>query len=251
MEAVATQLHQNINGINRYNNGPRSVIKTKMEEKKGYRIVPMAVKDTERVINFLRTYFFHDEPLNIAVGLLDEPGAVCDELEDYCRGSIPDGVSLMALSPSDELLGVSICGVMKREDGETKDEALEECNNKKFERILRLLTQVGIESDVFSQFPDVDRILEIRVVSVSVKARGQGIAKTFFYDGAKAMAKEKGIPLIKVDCTSHFSGIIAKNLGYECIYQLDYADFKDPEGKPYLEPPSPHRTCKTCVLRVD
>ncbi|CAB0019408.1 unnamed protein product [Nesidiocoris tenuis] len=70
----------------------RTVSKPKMEEKekRGYKIVPMTVEDTERVIDFLWTYFYHDEPLNIAVGLLDEPGSKADELEDYCRGSIPE-----------------------------------------------------------------------------------------------------------------------------------------------------------------
>ncbi|BET00919.1 Hypothetical protein NTJ_13735 [Nesidiocoris tenuis] len=252
MEAMATYQRNIKTFFSEY--VTRTVSKPKMEEKekRGYKIVPMTVEDTERVIDFLWTYFYHDEPLNIAVGLLDEPGSKADELEDYCRGSIPEGVSLMAISPDGELLGVSICGIMKRSEGEQgKDDALSECKNKKFERILRLLATVDSESDVFGHFPEVDQILEIRVVSVSEKARGQGIAKTFFYEGAIAVAKEKGIPLIKADCTSHYSGIIAAKLGYECIYQINYGEFKDENGVPYLEPPAPHTSCKTCVLRVD
>lgn len=229
----------------------RTVGKPKMEEKKGYRIVPMTTQDTTKVITFLRSYFFLDEPLNIAVGLLDEPGSVCHELEQYCKESITDGVSLMAFSPSDELIGVSICGIMRRSEGEVKDEALNECRNKKFERILRLLTRANTDCDMFSRYPGVDEILEIRIVSVSEKARGQGIAKAFFLEGAKATAKEKGIPLIKVDCSSHFSGLIAAKLGFECIYQLNYSDFVDEDGNPYLEPPNPHRTLKTYILWVE
>ena len=56
-----------------------------------YSIVPITVEDSDKVVHFLRTFFFRDEPLNVAVGLLDEPGATCKELEEYCVNCIPEG----------------------------------------------------------------------------------------------------------------------------------------------------------------
>lgn len=56
-----------------------------------YSIVPILNKDKDRIINFLRKFFFRDEPLNVAIGLLDEPTTTCPELEEFCVNCIPDG----------------------------------------------------------------------------------------------------------------------------------------------------------------
>lgn len=64
-----------------------------MVEAVGYDIVRISVQDSERVLDFLKKFFFRDEPLNICVGLLDEPGSTCAELESYCMNTIPEGSS--------------------------------------------------------------------------------------------------------------------------------------------------------------
>lgn len=56
-----------------------------------YTIVPITKDDSEKVVYFLRKFFFRDEPLNVTVGLLDEPNTTCPELEEYCTNCIPDG----------------------------------------------------------------------------------------------------------------------------------------------------------------
>lgn len=56
-----------------------------------YTIIPITNDVKDRVVNFLRKFFFRDEPLNMAVGLLDEPNANCTELEEYCLACIPNG----------------------------------------------------------------------------------------------------------------------------------------------------------------
>ena len=56
-----------------------------------YTIVPITKDDAEKVVHFLRKFFFRDEPLNVAIGLLDEPHSTCPELEAYCMNCIPDG----------------------------------------------------------------------------------------------------------------------------------------------------------------
>lgn len=56
-----------------------------------YKIVPLTEKDTDKVIHFLRKFFFRDEPLNVAIGILDESNTTCPELEEYCTSCISDG----------------------------------------------------------------------------------------------------------------------------------------------------------------
>lgn len=69
----------------------RSYSMDEIPKKTPYTIVPITNKDVEKVVHFLRKFFFRDEPLNVAVELLDEPNATCQELEEYCVNCIPEG----------------------------------------------------------------------------------------------------------------------------------------------------------------
>ncbi|KAL1131987.1 hypothetical protein AAG570_011597 [Ranatra chinensis] len=210
----------------------------------------MGANHSDRAIHFLRKFFFKDEPLNICVGLLDEPGSTCAELERYCLESIQDGVSLMAVTPDDQLVGVCLSGIVKKEDAEdSKGDSLEECANPKFKKILNLLTTVSKECDIFQRYPHLDTVLEIRVVSVDNAYRGQGIAKALF-DQTKKLAKELSVPMVRVDCTSHYSAMAVARLGFQPIYTLQYSHHLDNSGQPVFQPEPPHSCVKTFIMHV-
>jgi hypothetical protein len=58
-----------------------------------YKIVQVTPKDTEKVLEHLRKFFFLEEPLNICIQLLGENGdEECHELEEYCAQTIPEGI---------------------------------------------------------------------------------------------------------------------------------------------------------------
>jgi hypothetical protein len=58
-----------------------------------YKIVHVTPKDTEKVLEHLRRFFFREEPLNIYIKLLGENGDEdCYELEEYCSQTIPEGI---------------------------------------------------------------------------------------------------------------------------------------------------------------
>ncbi|XP_054264813.1 arylalkylamine N-acetyltransferase 1-like isoform X2 [Macrosteles quadrilineatus] len=213
-----------------------------------YSIVPISNRDSDRVLDFLRRFFFRDEPLNVCVGLLDGPEETCPDLEQYCLDSIPDGVSLMAVSPSGKLLGVCINGVLSRQP-EDCDKDNTECSNPKFDKIQKLLKFVYNESNVFGQFSEVDKLLDIRVCSVDDACRGHGIAKNLF-EKTKLLAQELGMPLVRVDCTSHFSAKAVERLGFHCVYTLLYSEYLDREGEPVFVPEFPHTCVKTFVCPV-
>lgn len=219
-------------------------------ESQGHRFVKIANNDGERVLQFLRRFFFMDEPLNIAVGLLDEPGSTCSELEQYCIDSIPDGVSFMAVNSSGEVIGVCLNGVDVRGKSNDEDSKNFECRNPRFGKILGLLQNVNKQSDVFGQFPEVDRMLEVRILSVDDAYRGQGIAKALI-EKTRLEGEKMGIPLMRVDCTSHFSAKAVARLGFHCVYTLQYADYLDKEGQRVFHPPPPHTCCKTFVRHLN
>jgi len=68
--------------------------------------------DKLRVLKFLRRFFFRDEPLNQSIQLIPEgEDSTCEELEDYCsHGSFENDLSLMAVSTSGSIVGVSLNG---------------------------------------------------------------------------------------------------------------------------------------------
>lgn len=130
--------------------------------------------DTERVIIFLRKFFFQDEPLNVNVKLL-ESQTTCIELEDYSLQSIKDGVSVMAINETDDIVGVCLNGISGRDDAIEDDQT--ECKNEKFAKIIKLLDYVDKEVNIFDRYPDIDKMLIIKIISVDTNCRGRGIAK--------------------------------------------------------------------------
>lgn len=58
-----------------------------------YTIVPITNNDKQTVATFLREFFFRDEPLNVAIGLLEESDSAT-KLEHYCTGYLQYGISL-------------------------------------------------------------------------------------------------------------------------------------------------------------
>jgi hypothetical protein len=63
-----------------------------------YKIVQVTPKDVEVVLEHLRKFFFREEPLNICVKLLGERGdEECNELENYCVQTIPEGTYHLGL----------------------------------------------------------------------------------------------------------------------------------------------------------
>ncbi|CAH1390089.1 unnamed protein product [Nezara viridula] len=222
------------------------ISKSPMAEPKGYKVVPITNDDIETVLSFLRKFFFRDEPLNLCIGLLDEQ-PTCEELEKFCVEPIPDGFSLKAVSPSGEIIGVCLNGVVKRSD---VDEEEMECNNAKFRKIQELLDKVYTEADIFGRFPDVEKFLDIRVASVDEAYRGRGIAKALF-DETRRIAGENGFEMVKADATSHFTALAVIKLGFHCIYTLNYAEYKDEDGQVIFSPEDPHTCVKTFVYRIN
>ncbi|XKL64949.1 hypothetical protein PGB90_005035 [Kerria lacca] len=216
-----------------------------------YTIIPITNDVKDRVVNFLRKFFFRDEPLNMAVGLLDEPNANCTELEEYCLACIPNGMSIMAVSPSGYILGMCLNEIKIRDQKENNDSKInDECANPKCKKILQLLATMNKCSDVFGHFPTAEKLLEIVILSVDESCRGQGICKTLV-EKTKEMAIQKNFPLIKVDCTSHFSAKAVSRLGFHCIYTISYMDYVDSEGNRVFKTKSPHSSAKTFVLPLN
>lgn len=69
--------------------------------------------------------------------------------------------------------------LVTKEQTETENttEDIKHCQNPKFKKILQLLSFLKKQSNVFGLYPDIDKVLDIVILSVDESYRGQGICK--------------------------------------------------------------------------
>jgi len=82
------------------------------------------------------------------------------------------------VSPNGDLMGVILNILTCREVGEKNDESEGDTkDNSKFSDITTFLDKVEREADVFKKYPNIDRIMDIKIISVDESFRGQGVCK--------------------------------------------------------------------------
>ncbi|XP_063915207.1 arylalkylamine N-acetyltransferase 1-like isoform X1 [Zophobas morio] len=209
-----------------------------------YAIEIITANDKEEVVQFLRTFFIRDEPLNYSIGLLDGR-PTCVELEEYSLKDLDNGLNLKAVC-NGKIIGVCLNGILER--GYTDEIEEVTCPDKKFAKILRLLDHVAVESKIFTHFPDVNKAITVKILSVDSSLRGRGIAKDLM-NKTRDMAKELSCGLMTADCTSHFTAKALKRLSFECVYSLKYEDYKV-NGEVVFTPEKPHEAVTVYAQRI-
>lgn len=213
---------------------------------KEYEIAIAHLEDQEDILNFLRESFFKDEPLNKFLGLINENSPRCVDLEKFAMKDLANGLNLKAVH-NGKIIGVCLNGLLKRGYLENPENELK-ITDEKFTKIVRLLDKTALESDVFQKFPDSDKAVTVKIISVDGAYRGQGIAKELL-NKTREIAKEVGAGFVTVDCTSHFTALALKKLGFQLHYSLKYAEHRE-EGQVVFKPEPPHEACTVYVQKV-
>lgn len=65
----------------------------------------------------------------------------------------------------------------------------------------------------------------------------------------REIARERGCGFMTVDCTSHFTAMALKRLGFEKIWGLNYSDYK-PNGEVVFEPEEPHKAVTVYAQKI-
>ncbi|XP_075155956.1 arylalkylamine N-acetyltransferase-like 7 [Haematobia irritans] len=189
------------------------------------------------VIRHLKENFFADEPLNKAAGLCQR-GLGNRDLEHHSLETLEDNLSLMAVTDNNEIAGVILNGILRPGDIEASQKKLELNDDEKFKKIFRLLYTINLKEDMFQRF-DVDKIFDVRILSVDGRFRGQGIAK-HLASHSEDIAREYGFKLMKTDATGIFSQKIFKSHGFEVALEQYYNKYVDELSRPILNVESPH-----------
>lgn len=192
----------------------------------------------ERVIDHLRRNFFADEPLNRAAGLCQQGGGN-NELEQHSLATLQDQLSLMAVDERDsQIAGVILNGVLHPGDTEQALDKLHLSTDINYKKIFELLYKHNLQVDLFVRY-NVDRIFDVRILSVDSRYRGQGIAKELV-KRAELVARQAGYHLLKADATGIFSQKILRSQGFETFSEQLYAKYTNEEGLIILPVEAPH-----------
>ncbi|CAH2090490.1 unnamed protein product [Euphydryas editha] len=134
-------------------------------------------KDKEGAIDFLRRFFFLDEPLNQTINLLETPESRCYELEDYASSSLADGVSVAAVDENGDFVGIVINGLAKRDEVDYTDKSAN-CPDPKFRVILKFLSDLDRQARIWDKLPlSCHTVLEVRIASTHSDWRGRGLMR--------------------------------------------------------------------------
>jgi hypothetical protein len=95
----------------------------------------------------------------------------------------------MAVTATGKVIGVVLNGSHEPGHLDEMQRNADNCPHPPFRKILQLLAAVEHGSDVFSKFPDVDKLFEVRILSVDSVLRGRGIAKALIEKSRSAKSK--------------------------------------------------------------
>ncbi|XP_017048299.1 arylalkylamine N-acetyltransferase 1 isoform X2 [Drosophila ficusphila] len=211
----------------------------------------IGLEHCDQVLEHLRRNFFADEPLNKAAGLCQN-GSSCEALEDHCVEAIKDRMSLMAVDAKEEgnckIAGVVLNGILRPKDMAKALGKLDSSYDEGFRKIFDLLYRHNLKNDLFEAF-DVDRMFDVRILSVDSCYRGQGIANELVKQSV-AVAKKNCFRLMKADATGIFSQKIFRSHGFEVFSEQHYAKHTDENGKMILPVESPHIKMQLLYKRI-
>lgn len=83
----------------------------------------------------------------------------------------------MVVSENDEVIGAVINNIMRRNDVNNGCDSENYKESSKFSYIKTFLYKAEREVDVFSQYPNVDHIMDMKIITVDKAYRGQGVCK--------------------------------------------------------------------------
>ncbi|CAG4953125.1 arylalkylamine N-acetyltransferase 1-like [Colias croceus] len=212
--------------------------------KPAYSLRKLTTNDKDAVIDFLRRYFFRDEPLNQTINLLETPESRCFELEDYAASTLQDGVSIAVVDEDGKFVGMVINGIAKRDEVDYTDKS-EDCPHPKFKRILKLLSHLDREARIWDKLPtSCDTVLEIRIASTHPDWRGRGLMR-ILCEESERLAREIGASASRIDTTSAFSAAAAERLNYKNVYSVLYSEL------PYApQPDPPHLEARVYIKQL-
>lgn len=102
--------------------------------------------------------------------------------------------------------------------------------------------------NVFDLYPNIDRYMDGKILSVNSNYRGYGIAGKLTERTVQYM-RANNIPVIHVMCSSHFSARVCEKLNFQTVYELPFVDYVV-DGENPIVPAAPHTAIRILVKEI-
>ncbi|KAK4299633.1 hypothetical protein Pmani_028092 [Petrolisthes manimaculis] len=179
--------------------------------------------DVEEVVAFMAEHFYPREPVSTGLHMTYEDN------KEWIHGSVREwvrsGVSVVARDPAKgQIAGTILATILTRNQSNTYECALTSPKTKV--RTLHTVLSVLEEAvDFFARYEEVDRILELAMITVSEEYSGRGVGKKLVQE-SEARGRALGCQLATAQATAVPSQRLLLRLGYEVLYTLDYGTFQ-------------------------
>lgn len=107
---------------------------------------------------------------------------------------------------------------------------------------------IDTQYSTFNLYPDIDKFLDAKILSVNENYRGYGVAGKLMEATMQYMRDNK-ITVIQVLCSSYYSARVCEKMGFKKVYVLPFVDYKVDGVNPIL-PPEPHKAIQILVQEV-
>lgn len=111
------------------------------------------------------------------------------------------------------------------------------------------MDHIDTQYKLFDEYPEFDRALDGKILSVNDQYRGLGIAKQLTQRSIEYM-QEHRIPLYHILCSSEYSAMVCARLGFTEKFVLPYIDYVVNGENPLL-PTAPHVATKIYVKKIE
>ncbi|XP_068159281.1 arylalkylamine N-acetyltransferase-like 2 [Drosophila tropicalis] len=202
--------------------------------------------ESSQLLEFLLEHYYREEPLTVGTSPPSQP----DQADrDFLLSHIPNQTCLtLRLKESGRIVAAAVAGSKDANEGQHLEEYAKEFVGTKWGRIVNLLTQVELLSNVCARY-QVSHALHIHALGVDASMRGQSLGARVI-KAMEEQARKLGYPLICLDCTSIYSAQLVKRLGYQLVSSLKYAEYTNEEGIQLIQVPPPHERVQTYALKL-
>ncbi|GMR55643.1 hypothetical protein PMAYCL1PPCAC_25838, partial [Pristionchus mayeri] len=199
--------------------------------------------DVPEIHEFLLSDFLFSRALNAAIGLTRE------DAYDIYRGIVKENINGTSVVVRDENLFLSIVRLSSYEDRHSVPAHYDlDDFGPKLSQIVKIIAKINEWK--WELIPDdIDRLFDIKLISVAEKCRGLGIGKELLVFGLDA-AREEGAGGAYAEAVSVVSqGLFAKN-GYSVIREIVHEEWLDEEGKQVFVCPDGTKSVQLVFKRI-
>ncbi|XP_072387365.1 arylalkylamine N-acetyltransferase 1-like isoform X2 [Diabrotica undecimpunctata] len=214
-----------------------------MTEKPNIVIRTASLKDKEQIKQHLRLNFYKDEPCCKSMGVVAEGQPLCENLENYFLLTFGKGLDLVAECDG-KIVGVCLNVLMERGVEETPFVATDE----KCIKIKEFLDHIFEEVNIFERYPDVNKAINLLVLSVEMKYRHLGIGRLLCTRTIE-LAKTLEAKLVMIECTSIYSAAAVKSLDFQLVWKSEFDNYKVNNEVVFKTTP-PHNIVQTLIYEV-